>query len=140
MNMKINYPMVKILRMNEDYDLGTFGVLLIQGEPFCVTLEPGDRLNAPFVSSIPAQQYFCHTYHSTKYGNTFRVLHVPGREHILFHPGNRVIDTEGCILVAQYWGKLRGDRAVLNSGGTFRKFMEFMAPYEVFHLTITEVY
>ena len=138
--MKIDYPMVKILRMNEDYDLGTFGAMLIQGEPFCATLEPGDQLNAPFVSSIPAQQYWCKPYHSEKHGHTFEVLNVPGRENILFHPGNRVIDTEGCILVAQYWGKLHGDRAVRNSGGTFRRFMALMEPYEVFHLTIKEIY
>ena len=140
MVMEINYPTVRILRMNEDYDLGTFGAMLIQGEPFCVTLEPGDRVNAPFVSSIPAQQYWVEKYHSEKYKDTFRVMNVPGREHILFHSGNRVIDTEGCILVAQYWGKLYGDRAVLNSGNTFRKFMDIMNPYEKFHLTITTNY
>ena len=138
--MKIDYPMVKILRMNEDYHCGTFGAMLIQAEPFCVTLEPGDLLNAPFVSSIPAQQYWVERYHSAKYGDTFKVKNVPQRDNILFHPGNRVIDTEGCVLVAQYWGKLRGDRAVLNSGGTFRKFMDVMTPYEVFHLTIKEIY
>ena len=140
MVMKIDYPMVKILRINEDEKHGTFGVMVIQEVPFCVTLEPCDELNASFISSIPAQQYWCHKYHSAKYGDTFRVLNVPARDSILFHPGNRVIDTEGCILVAQYWGKLRGDRAVLNSGGTFRKFMDVMAPYEVFHLTIKEYY
>ena len=132
--------MVRILRINEDEQHGTFGVLLIQGEPFCVTLEPSDQLNAPFKSSIPAQQYWCEKYISAKYGETFRVKNVPQREHILFHPGNRVIDTEGCIILAQHWGKLRGDRAVLNSGATFRKFMDVMAPFNQFHLTIREVY
>ena len=138
--MDLIYPMVRILRINEDEQHGTFGGMLIQAEPFCVTLEPCDELNASFISSIPAQQYWCRKYLSPKHGNTYEIVNVPGRDKVLFHPGNRVIDTEGCILVAQYWGKLRGDRAVLNSGNTFRKFMALMEPYEVFHLTIKEVY
>lgn len=138
--MDLIYPMVRILRINEDSQHGTFGALLIQEKPFCVCLEPADLLNEPFESSIPAGQYFCKKYTSSKYGETFEVKDVPGRTHILWHPGNRVIDTSGCIIIAQYWGKLYGDRAVLNSGGTFRKFMALMEPYEVFHLTIKEVY
>jgi len=114
--------------------------MLIQAEPFCVTLEPSDELNAPFISSIPAQQYLCKKHYSPLFHHTFKILDVPGRTDVLFHPGNIVEDTEGCILLAQYWGKLRGDRAVLNSGGTFRKFMDIMSPYEKFHLTISEIY
>ena len=140
MVMKIDYPMVKILRMNEDAQYGTFGALLIQEKPFSVCLEPSNKLNAPFESSIPAGQYFCKRYHSSKYGNTFEVQGVTGRAYILFHAGNIVGHTSGCILLAQYWGKLRGDRAVLNSGGTFRKFMDIMSPYEKFHLTISQIY
>jgi len=123
--------------MNEDYELGTFGVLLIQEKPFCVCLEPSNKLNAPFESSIPAGQYFCRPYHSSKYGNTFEVKGVPGRSYILFHTGNIVGHTSGCIILGQYWGKLYGDRAVLNSGGTFRRFMELMGPFDKFHLTVT---
>ena len=68
------------------------------------------------------------------------VNNVPGRDLVLFHPGNRVKDTLGCIVMAQYWGKLQGDRAVLNSGNTFKAFMEIMEPFDVFHFTIKEVY
>jgi len=138
--MEINYPMVRILRMNEDAQYGTFGALLIQEKPFSVCLEPSNKLNAPFESSIPAGQYFCKRYHSSKYGNTFEVKGVPGRAYILFHKGNVVGHTEGCIILAQHWGKLGGDRAVLNSGNTFREFMKIMDPYERFHLTITVNY
>ena len=138
--MKIYYPMVKIIRLNEDHELGTFGVLLIQAEPFCVTLEPSDQLNKQFVSSIPAQQYWCKKHYSFLFHNTYKALDVPGRTDILFHPGNSVTDTEGCIILAQYWGKLHGDRAVLNSGNTFREFLKIMEPYEIFHLTIKEEY
>lgn len=137
--MKINYPMVTILRLNEDAQYGTFGALLVQEKPFCVTLEPSNTLNTPFGSSIPAGQYFCRRYHSSKHGNTFAVQWVPERTHILFHAGNVVGHTSGCIILAQYWGKLYGERAVLNSGETFKAFMAVMAPYERFHLTIRRV-
>ena len=138
--MKIDYPMVDLIRLNEDDKLGTFGALRIQGIPFCVTLEPQDRLNEPFKSSIPAQQYWCKRFLSPKYGETFQVTLVPGRDLILFHPGNRVADTLGCIILAQYWGKLYGDRAVLNSGNTFKEFMHVMKPFDEFNLTVREVY
>ena len=138
--MNINYPMIRILRMNEDSQHGTFGALLIQEKPFCVTLEPSDRLNREFVSSIPAQQYLCKKHYSPLVHHTFRILDVPGRTDILFHPGNTAVDTEGCIILAQYWGKLHGNRAVLNSGNTFRNFMDILNPYDVFHLTIKEGY
>jgi len=140
MTMKIDYPMVRILRMNEDSQQGTFGALLIQGEPFCVTLEPGDLLNTPFKSSIPAQQYWCKKHYSPLFHDTYKVLDVPGRSEVLLHPGNTAVDTEGCIVLAQYWGKLHGNRAVLNSGDTFREFLKIMEPYEEFHLTIKEEY
>ncbi|MEA3435421.1 MAG: DUF5675 family protein [Thermodesulfobacteriota bacterium] len=138
--MKIDYPMIRILRMNEDEQAGTFGALVIQEKPFCVCLEPPNNLNDPFKSSIPVGQYFCRKYHSSKYGNTFEVKGVPGRAYILFHAGNVVGHTSGCIILAQYWGKLYGDRAVLNSGNTFKEFMEAMGPYDRFHLTIKEFY
>ena len=54
--------------------------------------------------------------------------------------GNRVYQTEGCIVLAEHYGKLQGERAVLNSGQTFRKFMEALAGHNEVHLTITEHY
>lgn len=42
--------------------------------------------------------------------------------------------------MAQYFGKLNGDRAVLNSGKTFRDFMAMTDQLERLHLTITENY
>ena len=138
--MKIDYPMVRILRMNEDPISGTFGALLIQEKPFCATLEPGDLLNEEFRSSIPAQQYWCKKHYSPKFHDTYLVLDVPGRTDVLFHSGNTNDDTLGCIVLAQYWGKLHGDRAVLNSGSTFWEFLKIMEPYKVFHLTIKECY
>ena len=131
---------VELIRLEEDEERGTFGVLKINKEVFCVTLEPADRLNAPEISSIPAQQYICRRVQSPRFGETFEITNVPGRTHVLFHAGNRVEDTLGCCLVAQHFGRLKGNRGVLNSGGTHRALMIVMAGQDEFHLTIREVY
>jgi hypothetical protein len=59
---------------------------------------------------------------------------------VLIHTGNVVGDTQGCIILGQYFGKLRENRAVLNSGATFQAFMDFMAGHDTAHLTIKEIY
>ena len=133
-------PILEIIRLEENAQYGTFGVLRIHKEVFCVTLEPADRLNRAFMSSIPAQQYVCGRYLSRRFGFTYKVNNVPGRDNIIIHSGNKVDDTEGCILLAQHFGKLQGDRAVLNSGKTFQQFMEIMKGHERASLTIREIY
>ena len=131
---------LELIRLEENYKYGTFGILKINKMVFCVTLEPRDELNTPFISSIPAQQYMCKRVNSHKYGPTWEVERVPGRLAILFHAGNVVKNTEGCIILAQHFGKLRGDRAVLNSGVTFNNFMTITIDNIQLSLTISEVY
>jgi len=138
-------PTVRLVRLEETYDDGTFGALIICSQLFCFTLEPTDKNNAPNVSSIPAQQYICKRYSSNKYPNTFEVTNVPGRSYILFHPGNTDDDTAGCILLGSSIGKLRKAhgvdvRGILNSGKTFEKFMGIMQHHNKFNLTIKEFY
>jgi len=133
-------PIVELIRLEEDFIYGTFGVWKVNKEVFCVTLEPPDIENARNISSIPAQQYMCRRKVSPKYGETFEICDVPFRTNVLVHPGNEVEDTRGCVLLAQHWGKLKGDRAVINSGNTFWRFMQKMTLHNRFHLTIREVY
>ena len=131
---------VEIIRLEEDFLHGTFGILKIDKAVFCVTLEPPDRENVQNISSIPVQQYECHRHNSPKYGDTFKIMNVPGRDSVLFHAGNVAKHTKGCILLAQYFGKLKGNKAVLNSGATFKNFMRIMEGLDYFHLTIKEVF
>ena len=131
---------LELIRLEENDQFGTFGVLRINKQVFCVTLEPSDRLNAPFVSNIPAQQYICKKVISPNYGKTFEVTKVPNRTNILFHAGNEMRDTVGCILLAQHFGKLNYNRGILNSGVTFRNFINKLRDYEEAHLTIKEIY
>ena len=130
---------VRLIRLETNPKYGTFGILLVEGQVFCVTLEPYDMDNMKSISNIPAQQYICEKYKSPSYGRTFKIMNVPGRSDVLFHAGNYAKNTKGCILLAQYFGKLRGDRAVLNSGITFKKFMAIMED-DYFLLTIVECY
>jgi len=128
---------VQLVRV-EQSEHGTFGVLKIEGVAFCVTLEPEDRSNQVLVSCIPAGAYICERIASPKFGETFEITDVRGRSHILFHAGNTKTDTQGCIMLAQYFGKLRGDRAILNSGHTFREFMAELTGRDRFLLAISE--
>lgn len=131
---------LELIRLEENFQFGTFGVLKINKKVFCVTLEPPDKLNAPYISSIPAGQYLCERVLSPKYGETFEIMRVPGRTNVLFHAGNTMGDTQGCILLAQHFGKLNHNRAILNSGVTFRNFMRELQEINEMHLTIREIY
>jgi len=140
-------PSVELIRLEENHEFGTFGILRINKEIFCVTLEPRDELNKLSVSSIPTQQYICELKPTNlssvkRLGLTaaYEVMSVPGRSSIKIHPGNTDENTQGCILLAEKFGHLRGDRAILNSGNTFLRFMAVMSDYEKFHLTIIEHY
>lgn len=130
---------VELIRLEES-DTGTIGVLKIDKRVFCMTLEPADRVNKPNISSIPAQQYVCVRDVSPRFGETFQVLDVPDRSDVLFHSLNVVEETEGCIGLGQHVDKLRGQRAILNSGKTFKRFMRAMIGEDRFHLTIKEDY
>ena len=117
---------------------GTFGVLLANKAIFCFTLEPADRLNKKNESSIPTGQYECGQFKSSRYGITLQVFDVPERTGILFHAGNFTGDSQGCILVGSAIGKLKGERAILNSGATHKAFMSLVG--NMAHLTVRESY
>lgn len=130
---------LEIIRL-EEWDQGTIGVLKIDKSVFCYTLEPNDLLNIENKSSIPAQQYTIKIHESPKYGVTYKVENVPDRDNILFHPGNTNADTAGCIILGQVVGSLKSQRALLNSGYTFKEFIKTMDYVKKAHLTIREVY
>lgn len=126
---------------------GTFGVLLLDGKAYCVTLELPWRGNAQNISSIPAGKYPCKRVASPlikritggKWTETFMVMGVPGRSGILLHSGTFVDNTHGCILLASGPGKLRGERAILNTGQTFNDFLTITRNVNEFELNIREV-
>lgn len=114
----------------------TMGILLAAGLPPLVTLEPPWRNNAPKLSSIPLGTYLCQRVNSPKFGDTFEVTDVEGRENILFHTGNWVKDTEGCILLGTY---LDYDmNQIFLSKDAFRKWHGSLSSYREFYLSIEE--
>ena len=114
---------VELIRL-EKGGQGTFGVLRLDGEVFCVTLEPPERGNLTDISCIPAGRYRCRRVVSPRFGETFEVTGVPGRSQILVHAGNLAADTRGCVLVGRRYGVLGSERAVLESKATFAEFMD----------------
>lgn len=128
---------MELIRL-EKGDEGTFGVLRLDGQVFCVTLEPPDRGNLRDLSCIPAGRYRCRRVASPRFGDTFEVTGVPGRSHILLHPGNTAADTSGCVLLGREFGDLAGRRGVLRSGKTFARLMDRCAGQDRFDFTISE--
>lgn len=131
---------VEMSRQETSNENGTFSSIKINKQLFGVTLEPSSRDNKPNESCIPAGQYIAKRVQSPAHGDTFRVQNVVDRSYINFHSGAIKKHTLGCIMLGESVYKLRGARALKNSGKTFKKFMEIMGDDQEFHLTITEDY
>lgn len=112
---------------------GAVGVLIIDGEAFCCSLQPDDK--DPLRYFIPDGDYLCKRFHGTKWKNTFEII-VKGHTALLFHAGNVEADTKGCTILGSSFGKLKGQRAVLNSGATFTEFLKRTAHVDIFTLSI----
>lgn len=93
--------MLELLRLSETRE-GTIGCLRRNGTLWLFTLELPWSGNATGESCIPEGGYECGPHVSQKFGRTYEVLNVPGRSEILFHPGNTIKDTHGCILLGEY--------------------------------------
>jgi len=71
---------------------------------------------------------------SPRFGETFEIKDVPGRSHILFHTGNTVEDTQGCILLGRsLWNAKNGIR---ESKPAFADFMEALKGKNKFTLIV----
>jgi hypothetical protein len=114
---------------------GTFGVLRIGQVPFALTLERPWRDNETNVSCIPPTEYICRRVHSPKFGETFEVQGVERRSHILFHKGNTIENTKGCILVGEQFDGTK----LAHSGAGYGEFMAKLAGLDEFTLRILEV-
>lgn len=122
---------------------GTFGVLIDNNIPFCLTLELPDRGNEQGISCIPAGKYICRRrfYNRGKY-KTFLITGVQNRYDILFHRGNTIDDTAGCIILAEQYERLKVKdnwiTAILRSRKGFGEFMDKMKDEQEFELCILD--
>jgi len=117
-------------------DAGTFGVLIDNDIPICLTLELPYRGNQRNISCIPFGKYECKRKNSNRFGDTFEVKNVSGRTHILLHKGNTIKDTSGCILLGNSYGFLGGVPAIYDSREAFNNFMLHMRDKNKFELEI----
>jgi hypothetical protein len=101
----------------------TLGKIYCDGVFIAYTLERPWKCNKNEVSSIPVGSYFCKIrcpYESGKFKYEHLIVeNVPGRSHILFHVGNQVKDSHGCILT----GLVRGDGFLSESKKAHSKLM-----------------
>ena len=128
----------------------TYGVLLLDGRPICLTLEDPWLDNERNISCIPSGVYYCVSFISTRFGKTYYVEDVPSRSGIIFHSGNwagvpgvskgkEAGDTQGCILPGSRFGRLRwrgGATGVLHSKKAFKGFLQAVDSDKEFQLTI----
>jgi len=137
-----------LLRTHAHAD-GTFGVLSRDDTeyPFAVTLERAwDRgSNRPSTGDkpgacIPEGSYNCLRVNSPKFGNTFEVTNVPGRSKILFHAGNIMDDSRGCILIGHGFDPVKGRQGIVSSRKEFDEFLALQANVTSFQLTIINVW
>lgn len=100
---------------------GTLGVLSVDGEYFCNTLEPCLGITEKYGkygrgACIKPGTYSIDLHYSPKFKRYMLTLcAVPLRSGILIHSGNTVEDTQGCILVGVLHGShLENSRKMLN--------------------------
>lgn len=117
---------------------GTFGVLRLGAIPFVLTLERPWVNNEVAVSCIPAGKYRCERVRSPRFGMTFEVKQVPGRTHVLFHSGNTIEDTHGCILVGEEFSGTFEKPMLASSQRGFIEFMRCLDGVEAFELNLID--
>lgn len=124
----------------EQSEQGALGALLFDGVIFCFTLQPDVLDKERF--HIPEGNYTCKRFHGTKYPNTFEVVGegTKGHSALLFHAGNVETDSLGCTLLGSSVMKLKGFRAVSNSGLTFKLFLDYTKNVDEFPLLIINCY
>ena len=141
-------PSIEIVRLWTSHQHGTFSAVKLNKVWDIIGLEPYNYGNKPDESCIPEGQYLMRRVHSDlveriTHGlitETFEAVYVPDRSLIRIHPGNTDGDTLGCLLVGDKLDKLEMDRAVLNSGETFKRLMAVLDGYDEAILTIREAY
>jgi hypothetical protein len=115
---------------------GTFGVLRRGQVPFVLTLERPWVDNKQNVSCIPAGIYTCKKVRSPKFGDTYEITGVPDRTHVLFHKGNTIEDTQGCILVGEEFSGTWEKPMLVSSQRGFGELMQLLSGAAEFELCI----
>lgn len=89
-----------ILKRHLISNLGVLGYLFFNNKRICTTLENPWRNNEPMMSCIPEGEFICTADYTGKF-RWWRIDCVIDREGIEIHEGNKVDDTQGCILIGK---------------------------------------
>ncbi|WGH49621.1 hypothetical protein [Alishewanella phage vB_AspM_Slicko01] len=73
-----------------------------------------------------------------KYKKGYEIVAVPDRTFIMFHIGNYVRNSDGCVLTGTDEGESNGIPAVWSSADAFDKFMSLMEKHKITHIHIEE--
>lgn len=80
------------------FEKGTYGVLFVDGQFVCFTIELPWKDNARNVSCIPDGCYELELWFTDRFKHHLVVRDVPGRSGILIHPANDALkELRGCI-------------------------------------------
>lgn len=137
---------MKIITIKRTHYLDDMVLSTIDDEniPFAQCVERPWKNNLPNISCIPEGEYRCIRVASPKFGDTFKILDVRGRENCLFHWGNLSTDSEGCIIVGESFGTVWKEGVkkygVISSrtvaGQGFIEFLDRLHGLEEFKLVI----
>lgn len=137
-----------ILQRIRVLEAGIFSHLLdASGKPLFVTLEHAyPKPSGGFLPKIPAGVYTCvrgrHRLHGMDEDfDTFEVTGVAGHSGLLFHWGNFNKDSDGCILLGNFFSTDTTGLpvAVMQSRVAFAAFIYLMEGAGTFQLTVKEM-
>lgn len=129
---------IKVLRYTDDGET-TLGLLYIDGEFYCYTLEDTFReVKVPGKTRIPAGSYqidfikqltpLTLTYRKTRdwFDYHLEIKNVPGFTGVYIHNGGTSEDTEGCLLIADGITANDATKMLTNSRQTFEEFYKLI--------------
>lgn len=122
---------LKTVALLED---GCFSVLLWDGRPFAVSVE---RTFENLQTIIHNGKYRCRRdfYHHGNY-ETFEII-VEGHDRVLFHKGNKEVDSLACVCVAESFTQMDGVTAIRDSKHGFEEFMGLTAGLDEFDMEVS---
>ena len=132
-----------VLRRMGNSPWGVFGSLTI-GDWSCKTLERPWLGNQRNISCIPSGSYRMKKRPSPlisrltqeQYQEAWEIRLVPGRSDILFHPGNWIENSEGCVLVGMDYMVHDNKPGISSSRKAFDEMMHRLDQYPEWDITI----
>ena len=120
---------------------GTFGMIVDDGIPVCLTAERPWEFNKSHISCIPHGTYVAkREWYISKSGKKYKAFilqDVPARTRIFIHKGNNPIkDTEGCIIIGKGFNNLPGAITLTDSAKAFETFMWHLGTYDKIKIVI----